>query len=152
MYRFRDPYPTKHFIEKMNARAVTWAEVVEIVDAPEVVYGPDARGHRILQRGDLSVVVASDGAVLTVLLRNEDEWDDDQAKSRKEITPNLSYREQAIVSLLRAQPGLTVAEIVPLLPEIKKSQVENALYTTLQAKGLIEHDKTNRPYRWYVKD
>lgn len=76
-------YPTKHVLEKLDARDVTWAEIVDVVDHPEVVYGPDYRGKKIHQKGDLSVVVAPDGAVLTVLLRDKEQWTDEQAIARK---------------------------------------------------------------------
>lgn len=82
-------YPTKHVIEKLDARDVTWAEIVDVVDHPEVVYGPDYRGKKIHQKGVLSVVVAPDGAVLTVLLRDEQQWTDAHAQARggKTIPP-----------------------------------------------------------------
>lgn len=78
----KDIYPTKHLLEKLDAREVTWGEIVEVVEHPEVVYGPDYRGKKIHQKGDLSVVVAPDGAVLTVLLRDEKQWNDEQARER----------------------------------------------------------------------
>lgn len=79
----QDYFPTKHLLEKLSARNVTWAEIVDIVEHPDVVYGPDIQGRRTLQRGELCVIVGKDNAVLTVLLRNADQWDDDQARDRK---------------------------------------------------------------------
>lgn len=78
----KDVYPTKHVLEKLATRDVTWGQIVEVVENPEVIYGPDHRGKKILQRGKLSVVVAADGAVVTVLLRSEEQWDDGDARSR----------------------------------------------------------------------
>ena len=74
--------PTPHLIEKMNARNVTWAEIVDILDHPEVVYGPDARGRRVHQKDDLSVVASKNGDVITVLLRQTDEWTNEDAQER----------------------------------------------------------------------
>ena len=75
-------FPTRHVVEKMNNREITWAEIVDISKNPEVVYGPDHRGRRILQKGDLSIVLADNGAVVTALLRSEDKWTDKDAKER----------------------------------------------------------------------
>lgn len=77
-------YPTNHLREAMASRDVTWAEIVEVVQKPEVSFGPDMQGRFVLQKGDLSVVVADrDGAVLTVLLRSETQWSNEDARSRK---------------------------------------------------------------------
>lgn len=84
-----DIYPTKHAREQMEARNVTWGEIVDIVEKPEVVYGPDQRGRKICQRGDLSVVVGGDGAIVTVLLREVEQWDDNQVALRKEPTQRV---------------------------------------------------------------
>lgn len=79
------PLPTPHLLDSMKKRDVTWAEILEICEKPEVVYGPDHRGRKVLQKGDLSVVVTAKGDVITVLLRNEDRWDDTQARNRKKV-------------------------------------------------------------------
>lgn len=76
-------YPTKHLIEKLDAREITWSEIVDILDHPEVIYGPDNRGRRVMQRSDLSIVVGRDGAVITALLRSSEQWTDEEAKRRK---------------------------------------------------------------------
>lgn len=86
-----DIYPTKHVREQMEARDVTWGEIVDIVEHPEVVYGPDPKGRKIVQKGDLSIVLAPDGAIVTVLLREETAWDNEQARARG---GNLTEREQ----------------------------------------------------------
>lgn len=75
-------YPTRHVVEKMNARNITWAEILEIVEKPEVTFGPDTRGRKVLQKDDLAVVVGSDNAIVTVLLRDEDQWTDEDARKR----------------------------------------------------------------------
>lgn len=77
-----EPYPTPHLIEKMNARDVTWAEILDVIDHPEVVYGPDRQGRRNYQKGDLCVVVTSQKAVVTVLIRNSEQWSDEDARNR----------------------------------------------------------------------
>ena len=77
-----DAYPTKHVLEKIQARDVTWGEIVEVIEKPEVIYGPDFRGRKVLQRGTLTVVLGRDGAVVTVLLRSEEQWDDTDMKTR----------------------------------------------------------------------
>ncbi len=78
----KDIHPTPHLIDSMQARNVTWGEIVEIVNNPEVVYGPDPEGRSIMQKGRLSVVVSYDGAVITVLLRQNKKWNNDQAGNR----------------------------------------------------------------------
>ncbi|NNM44519.1 hypothetical protein [Knoellia koreensis] len=73
--------PTAHSLAKMSARGVSWADVVETVRDASVVYGSD-RG-RVHQRGDLGVVVARDGAVVTVLLaERRRRWTDADARAR----------------------------------------------------------------------
>lgn len=78
-----DIYPTKHLLEKMQEREITWAEIVDVVDRPEVIYGPDAKGKRILQKGELGVVVDKYGNVITALLRQESQWTSEDARKRK---------------------------------------------------------------------
>lgn len=75
-------YPTRHVVEKMNDRVITWGEILEVIKRPEVVYGPDYKGRKVMQKDKISVVVASDGAVVTVLLRSEEQWTDEDAKQR----------------------------------------------------------------------
>ena len=78
-----DYHPTPHLLEKMNARDVTWANIIEVIEKPEVIYGPDAKGRRVMQKDNLSVVVAANDAVITVLLRDEEHWDDQKARNRR---------------------------------------------------------------------
>lgn len=78
----KDIFPTEHLREKMQARLITWADIVEVNSKPDVVYGPDERGSRVLQRGDLSIVVDKNGNVITALLRQEDQWTDEDARKR----------------------------------------------------------------------
>ena len=77
-------YPTQHLLEKIKARDVKWAEIMDVIEHPEVVYGPDRQGRRNFQRGDLCVVVSGQKAVITVLIRNLDQWTDEDARNRKE--------------------------------------------------------------------
>jgi len=76
-------HPTPHLIEKMKARDVTWGEIVGIIEKPAVVFGPDIQGRKVYQKGDLAVVVAASGAVITVLLKETEQWTDEQARNRK---------------------------------------------------------------------
>lgn len=75
-------YPTPHLIAKMQARDVTWGEIVETVNKPDVSFGPDERGRMVHQKGQLAVVVGGNGGVITVLLRKEEQWNDDDARNR----------------------------------------------------------------------
>jgi hypothetical protein len=75
-------YPTKHVREQMDVRDVTWGEIVDCVDHSEVIYGPDHRGRKIYQKGELGVVVGNDGAIVTVLLRERQQWTDEQMRER----------------------------------------------------------------------
>lgn len=81
--RVRDPHPTRHLVEKMNSRSVTWGEILEVINQPEATYGPDNRGRVNYQKGRLCVVVDKYDAVVTVLLRQEEQWDDAQARARE---------------------------------------------------------------------
>lgn len=76
-------FPTRHAVQKMQDRDISWAEVVEIVDNPDVIYGPDYRGRRVIQKDDVAVVLGPNGGVITVLFRNEEQWTDEQVRSRK---------------------------------------------------------------------
>lgn len=76
-------FPTPHLMEKLKLRNITWAEVVDICEAPEVTYGPDPQGRKVLQKGDLSVVLAPGNAVVTVLLRDAENWDDKKVRDRR---------------------------------------------------------------------
>lgn len=76
-------FPTTHLIEKMKARKVTWGEIVETVEKPEVSFGPDERGRMVHQKGSLAVVVSRSNNVITVLFRQEKQWtDEDMARNR----------------------------------------------------------------------
>lgn len=76
-------HPTDHLREKMATRNVTWAEIMSVVENPEVLYGPDHKNRYVAQRGNLSVVVSgSNGAVITVLLKSSGYWTDEEAKNR----------------------------------------------------------------------
>lgn len=75
-------YPTPHLIENLEKRNVTWSEIVDILDKPDVSYGPDVRGRMVHQKGDLSVVVARDNSVITVLLRSAETWSNEDARKR----------------------------------------------------------------------
>lgn len=86
-----DLHPTKHVIEKMNARNITWGEIIDTVDHSEVVYGPDPEGIMIHQKGDIAVVVGRGGSIVTVLLRSEKKWNDMQAQVRQ-TAPARTYR------------------------------------------------------------
>lgn len=83
--------PTRHARDVMAERDVTWAEVVEVVDRPENVY--TSRGDFVFQKGSLAVVVCLDGAVRTVLLRQDPRtvdrgrWTNDDARARTRRTP-----------------------------------------------------------------
>ena len=76
------PFPTKHSLEAMAARNVTWGEIVDAVEKPEVSFGPDERGRMVHQKGLIAVVVAESGAVITVLLRQGTRWTDEDARNR----------------------------------------------------------------------
>lgn len=76
-------YPTPHLLEKLKLRNVSWGEIVDICEKPEVVYGPDPQGRKVLQKGELAVVLAPGNAVVTVLLRDAEKWTDQKARDRR---------------------------------------------------------------------
>lgn len=79
----RDIHPTNHLLEKMASRDITWAEIVDTVNNPKVVYGPDYKGRKNFQKGDICVIVDHDGAVITALLASEKQWEDEEVRNRK---------------------------------------------------------------------
>ena len=81
-FRIRDPYPTKHLLDNMRVRGVTWAEIVDVLENSEVVFGPDVRERFVFQKDNLSVVVSAKGAVITVLLRQGEPWNNQQMIAR----------------------------------------------------------------------
>ena len=86
--------PTKHLLEKMAARNVSWGEIIDVLEHPEVTFGPDHKGLKTVQKGDLAVIVSHDGAVITVLLREIEKWTDEQAQQRGEAAQRgLAYRQ-----------------------------------------------------------
>lgn len=76
-------FPTPHLREKLEAREITWAEIVDVLENPEVAFGPDAKGRMTVQKDNLCVVVGRDGGVVTVLLRQQNQWTDEEMKKRK---------------------------------------------------------------------
>jgi hypothetical protein len=72
--------PSRHALAHMEARGVTWAEVVETCQRPHVV--EPHQGRRRFVRDGLAVVVAEDGTVVTVLLRASAQWTDGDARAR----------------------------------------------------------------------
>lgn len=74
--------PSQHAREAMARRAVSWGEVVSVVSRAEHF---DRSGDRTRYfRGSLCVVVASDGTVVTVLLRSQSQWNDSDARHRRQ--------------------------------------------------------------------
>ena len=67
----------------MRRRDITWADVMRVLDAPEVVYRQNNRNGIVHQRGDLAVVVGDDRTVITVLLRATHRWDDTDCRNRR---------------------------------------------------------------------
>lgn len=114
-----DYYPTDHLREKMKARNVTWAEIVDILEHPEVSFGPDFKDKRVLQKGDLAVVVGRDNAVITVLLRDADQWTDEQAASRYKTQPHflalLEHHSELIDILKQFPTGVSTKTLIDTL-------------------------------------
>lgn len=79
---FGEPFPTRHLVQRLKDRNITWAEVVEVIDRPDVTFGPDEKGYMVLQKGDLGVVVSRQGGVITVLLRDAAQWTDEDVRRR----------------------------------------------------------------------
>ncbi len=73
-------FPSKHAVDAMRRRMVSWAEVLDVVKLPEVTYTSD--GDVMFQRGKLSVVIAKNQVVKTVLRREVQQWDDRDARRR----------------------------------------------------------------------
>lgn len=73
-----------HARQKMALRSISKEDVFQIVRSPEVV--ARSNGEHKLMRGDLTAVLgpARGGrwCVITVLLRESEQWDDEAARSR----------------------------------------------------------------------
>lgn len=99
-----DYFPTKHAVQAMAARGVTWAEILQVLDQPEVVYSGSSGAHagkgtEIRQRDKLYVVVSTTPvfdyydkakqtpllAVVTVGLRTERRWNNDDMLRRDAV-------------------------------------------------------------------
>ncbi len=99
----RSYFPTKHAAQAMSQRDVTWAEILEVLASPEVVYAGDRGAHagkdsEIHQRGELYVVVGRKPtfdyydtgqerplyAVITVGLRSDRQWNNDDMRRRNQ--------------------------------------------------------------------
>ena len=96
-------YPTKHAVQVMSARDITWAEVLEVLEAPEVLYQNTQRTTHVRsnvhQRGNLFVVSAMTAdfdrhdsdqstpmfAVITVGLRQQRTWCNADVVARNRI-------------------------------------------------------------------
>ena len=83
---------TRHALEVMADRGVTWPEVAAIVRHPQVTYtqhtyaGRPVSNQSIYQRGELAAVVAETEhslVVVTVLLRSTQQWTNSDARNRK---------------------------------------------------------------------
>lgn len=90
-------WPSKHALSSMSKRDISWGQVLEVLNAPEVTYHNTAPsdGNRgvVHQRGHLFVVTmptphrhTDDGVpvfrVMTVGLRQEDQWSDADVRNR----------------------------------------------------------------------
>lgn len=80
-----DLVPSKHAIEMMTSRDITWEQVLETVTNAHVTYS--SRGDQMFQRDKVAVVTTrplSNGVrlVKTVLLREVEQWSDDDARAR----------------------------------------------------------------------
>jgi hypothetical protein len=72
-----------HARQKMALRSVSKEEVFSIVRDPEIIHRSD--GKHVLMRGNLSVALAQRSGrwcVVTVLLREQEQWGDDDARGR----------------------------------------------------------------------
>jgi len=78
-------YPSRHVLEKMAARDVSWAEVLTVLTDPEQTWTSfNPRGRvTVSQRGDLAVVSADNGTIITILLRSQSEWSDADVQKRR---------------------------------------------------------------------
>lgn len=76
----RELRPSPHALCVMKDRGVEWREVVDTVRLYEVT--DSHQGRRRFYRGPLCVVVAEDGTVVTVLLRVQHRWKNEDARKR----------------------------------------------------------------------
>jgi hypothetical protein len=70
-------YLTHHLLLRAAERGISEAEILEVLDDPEVIYDQDyyAPNRQVRQRGRLGVVVdRSTGAVITVVFRTRQLW------------------------------------------------------------------------------
>lgn len=81
---------TWHARQTAARRKVSLAEVLAVIDQPEVSYAQPQRGAsiRICQRGSLAVVInVVERSVITVLLRSQSRWTDEDVRRRPRLVP-----------------------------------------------------------------
>ena len=94
-------YPTRHCVETMAERGISWAEILQIFAQPDVTYGGSTGPHAdknstTYQRGELFAIIANTPeysrhdsakqfpmhAVLTTGLRSTKQWTNGDVRSR----------------------------------------------------------------------
>lgn len=102
-------YPTRHAAKSMVARNITWAEILDAITAPDVVYESNTGKHAgknssTYQKDKLYVIVANEPsylyydsdhewplrAVITCGLRAQHQWTDAEAIARNNDTKEES--------------------------------------------------------------
>ena len=81
-----DLVPSRHAVDVIRRRGVSWTEVEETVRHAATSYA--SRGCTVFRRGALSVVVADAatvgvGVVVTVLLASQARWTDEDVRLRR---------------------------------------------------------------------
>ena len=98
-------YPTRHCVEAMSERDISWSEILQIFAQPDVTYGGSTGAHAhqnstTYQRGQLYAIIANTPeygrhdkakafpmrAVLTTGLRSTEQWTNGDARSRSNNT------------------------------------------------------------------
>lgn len=75
---------TDHARAAMKNRKVSFDQLVDIIKTPDII--EPHKGNERYVKGDLCVVVARQGSrriVITILLRHQDKWTDDDVANRK---------------------------------------------------------------------
>ena len=111
-----DYFLSDHAREAARKRDIPWSDITDVVEHSEVRFGPDSEGRTVHQKDDLAVVTGKDGGVVTVLLRHENQWTDEDARNRRKDPEDSeeSKNRECIATTLTFCPGEFLSGVASL--------------------------------------